>query len=370
VKPHRDPDKVVSVPSNPQLKTVEKFTAEQDRLVLQAADLSLETIAAMVESGAIDIEPGYQRRARWSAEKQSALIESFLLNVPVPPVYLAEEDYGTYSVIDGKQRITAIHAFMRGTLELKALQSFSELNEATITELPRELVNALTVRPYIRAVTLLKQSDPELKYEVFARLNTGGVALNAQEIRNVAYRGPLNDLVYKLAEDSFLRRQLKIRGEHSTAYNAMLDAEFVVRFLTLLEVWQTFSGDFRKSMDEFMQRYRDADQHQLDHYRDAFEHSIAACEQLWSSHAFQRPDRGGWRDQALAGMFDAQMIATSFYSKTDIQQLASKQAQVLSRTRDLFTDPDFDSAVRVGTNTPSRVRLRVQLMVDALGALV
>src|ERR1700727_2983279 len=91
---------------------VRRFEQAQDRLVLQASDLSLETVAGMVESGAIDIQPQYQRRARWSTEKRSALIESFLLNIPVPPVYLAEDDYGTYSVIDGKQRITAIRDFM------------------------------------------------------------------------------------------------------------------------------------------------------------------------------------------------------------------------------------------------------------------
>jgi hypothetical protein len=81
---------------------VKKFEDSQDALVLQSSDLSLETIAQMVDSGAIDLAPKYQRRDRWKAQAQSELIESFLLNVPVPPVYLAEDDFGTYSVIDGK----------------------------------------------------------------------------------------------------------------------------------------------------------------------------------------------------------------------------------------------------------------------------
>lgn len=183
---------------------VQRFERAQDRLVLQAADLSLETIAAMVDQEAIDVQPGYQRRERWSHAAQSALIESFLLNIPVPPVYLAEDDFGTYSVIDGKQRITAVSAFMRDRLTLIELQKFSELEGKKFSGLPRALQNALQVRPYIRAVTLLKQSDPELKYEVFTRLNTGGEPLLPQEIRNVLYRGPLNDLVFKLAESGRL----------------------------------------------------------------------------------------------------------------------------------------------------------------------
>lgn len=183
--------------SGKQLRLIiERFESAQDRLVLQSSDLSLETLAAMVDSSAIDIRPHYQRRDRWSPEKQSALIESFLLNIPVPPLYLAEDDFGTYSVIDGKQRLTAVRSFMRDEVALVDLETFSQLDGAKFSDLPRELANALQIRPYLRVVTLLKQSDPDLKYEVFQRLNTGGEKLNAQEIRNVAFHGSLNDLIY------------------------------------------------------------------------------------------------------------------------------------------------------------------------------
>ncbi len=103
--------------------------------------------------------------------------------------------------------------------------------------------NALEVRPYLRAITLLKQSDPSLKFEVFTRLNRGGETMAPQELRNVAYRGPLNRLIYQLAENQFLRQQLKIRSEKSSAYQIMADAEYVLRFLTLRERWSNFSGD-------------------------------------------------------------------------------------------------------------------------------
>src|ERR1700694_1454538 len=97
---------------------VERFTSAQEDLVLQSADLSLRTLTSMVSSGAIDISPFFQRRDRWSPAKQAALIESFLLNVPVPPIYLAEDELGTYSVIDGKQRITAVRQFLEDDLSL------------------------------------------------------------------------------------------------------------------------------------------------------------------------------------------------------------------------------------------------------------
>ena len=112
---------------------VARFEEAQNSLVLQSSDLSLETIHKMAISEAIDIAPKYQRRERWRVEAESALIESFLLNVPVPPVYLAEDDFGTYSVIDGKQRITAISKYLAGGFPLTGLQKFSEIGNSLTT---------------------------------------------------------------------------------------------------------------------------------------------------------------------------------------------------------------------------------------------
>lgn len=347
-------------------RIIARFSEAQDSLVLQASDLSLETIAAMVEKDAIDIEPHFQRRERWSSEAQSSLIESFLLNVPVPPVYLAEDDYGTYSVIDGKQRITAIRAFMRNELVLKGLEAFSLIDGARFEDLPPPLQNALEVRPYLRVVTLLKQSDSELKYEVFTRLNKGGEELNAQEIRNVAFRGDLNDLIYDLAEDDFLRDRLKIRSRKSSAYRKMKDAEMVLRYFALLDGWKEFSGDYRRSMDEFMKKKSGASAKELSVLRDHFETSIRACEQIWGDVAFKRADGFSWRDQMLSGMYDAQMIAVSEVSEATLSGAIANREDVIELTHDLFDDPDFDEAVRRATNNPGRMEYRITAIRDLL----
>ena len=323
----------------------------------------------MVDAQAIDLRPVYQRRERWRPPKQSSLIESFLLNVPVPPIYLSEEDFGVYSVIDGKQRLTSIRAFMRNELALTGLREIGALEGFRFRDLPSPLANALQVRPYLRVVTLLRQSDPELKYEVFTRLNTGGEPLNAQEIRNVVFRGPLNDLIYELSKHGFLRKQLKITGERSTAYRNMVDAELVLRFLTLHERWQSFSGELAHSMDLFMKTHQHAQEAELMRYRESFETAMRHCSKLWGTHAFQRPVTGGWRDQALAGMYDAQMVSVSQLDPTEVEALGHKQAKVLASTRQLFTDPSFEDAVRVGTNTPSRVQYRIGRLTDSLRAL-
>lgn len=340
-------------------KIIDKFKKAQNALVIQASDLSLDTIAQMASTGSIDISPQFQRRERWDVRRQSALIESFLLNVPVPPVYLSEDDYGSYSVIDGKQRITAIRDFLSDAFSLAQLNRFPEISGLKFSGLPNELQNALRVRPYLRAITILRQSDRTTKYEVFHRLNSGGEPLNAQEIRNVIYRGPLNDLIMELSEAPFLRKQLKITDNKSVPYNTMQDAETVLRYLVLKDEWREFSGDYRLSMDKYMEENVHMARRQITSIRKTFLRALKACEDVWADYAFKRPEGEGWRDQMLAGMYDAQMVAITMASDKQISSLVRSRDAVISETRRLFDDGAFNEAVRLSTNTASRVEYRI-----------
>lgn len=344
------------------------FNAAQSSLVIQTADLPLGTLAGMVEGNAIDLEPGFQRRERWTPENQSLLIESFLLNVPVPPVYLAEEQDGTYTAIDGKQRLRAISDFISGRFALKGLERLTEAEGMKFDELPFEIINSLKLRPYLRVVTLLKQTDEKLKYEVFLRLNRGGEALNAQEIRNVAFRGGLNSVIYELSSNAFLRAQLKITSAKSEAYRQMQDAEYVLRFLALRSNLNEFRGSLSKAMDSYMLKYQGADEVAARFLCEPFNVAIDRCEKIWGQFAFRRPDKNDWRDQMLAGMYDAQMLAADSLSQGQFSNAMKRAKVIVAQTRELFDDDEFDTAVRTGTNTPARIRYRVDRMRDILVA--
>jgi hypothetical protein len=343
-----------------------RFEQSQNDLVLQTSDFSLQGLKEMVDDSIIDLSPKYQRRERWQVDRQSELIESFLLNVPVPPIYLAEEEYGIYSIIDGKQRITAVADYLNNSFALKGLSEFHELNGARFRDLPKTLQSALRVRPYLRVITLLKQSHPRLKYEVFIRLNRGGISLNNQEIRNVAFRGPLNDAIYIAGENTLLRDALKIEGPKSAAFQQMQDAEYVLRFLTLNSSWDRFSGSLSKSMDEFMLEHREADAQEAGDLIEPFNEAIDRTAALWGEVAFQRWDGTRWRQQALAGLYDAQMIAATLMTDAQIQVAATKQNRIVEATRKLFSDSDFEETVRIGTNTPSRIKSRIERVYNLL----
>jgi hypothetical protein len=347
--------------------TVNRFIDAQNNLVVQHSDFSLRALNDMAVSGSIALDPHYQRRDRWKAAKQSALIESFILNVPVPPVYLSEDDFGKYSVIDGKQRITAIRDFLTGDLKLVGLQKFKELEGSRFIDLPSQIQNALSVRPYIRVITLLKQTDPQLKYEVFLRLNTGGESLLAQEIRNVAFSGPLNDLLFELSSTPFLWNRMKIKNDRSTPYRKMEDVEHVLRFFTLSEGWQGIGQVTSEEMDNFMLENRNATKSKINNLRIKFENSLKGCEGIWGNKAFYKPQGGGWRGQFISPLFDSEMIAVSMFSDKEIAKIISNRERFLREFIKIFNeDIIFAKSVSQSTNNPSSVKKRITTVVSIL----
>lgn len=346
---------------------VDAYIEAQEAAVLEVADQGLITLSGLVDSGAIDVSPTFQRRDRWKPDQQSALIESFMTNIPVPPVYLAEDKgrLGRYAVIDGKQRLTSIATFFSDELLLRGLTRLPQFNGLRYSDLPEEIRNSLGIKS-LRVTTLLRSSLEEFKHEVFLRLNTGGEVLNPQEIRNVAYRGSLNDLIYSLAENKFLRKQFKAEPPSSSAYRKMLDAEYVLRFMSLNDSWQTFPGDLRSHMDRFMWSNADrVSQADLDRLEQTFVSAIEAAEAIWGPEAFKRPGR----DQALAGLYDAQMIALASLSAPQVRKLVGSRAEVVTASNELFGDEEFDQAVRLGTNTPSRLQYRTKRMSGVLAEI-
>jgi hypothetical protein len=298
------------------------------------------------------------------------LIESFLMNVPIPPIFLNEDNYGTYSVIDGKQRLTAIHQFMRGRLKLQGLKVFQELNGKTIDDLSANFRNVIATRSNLRATIILRQSDNDVKFEVFRRLNTGGVRLNAQEIRNSTWPGPLNDLLLDLSETPIFQSLVGIvKPESSTLYKEMRDVELVLRFMTFRTSWQTFKGGMSRKMDEFMAENQRPGKPQLDAMRSDFVNALNVVHTAFDQNAFRRftPETGLWRKPILAALFDAQMLAAREYSPDEVSPCS---ADIQDGNMELFSDPNFRRTIDAATNTPALFQRRIEFLQELFGSIV
>lgn len=331
-------------------------------LLTSVLDYNLNTLSDLVTSEQIDLSPRYQRRDRWKSDRQSRLIESFLMNVPIPPIFLNEDDYGKYSVIDGKQRLTAIHEFMRGRLRLKGLKVFKELNDKTIDDLGPSLRSVIGTRANLRATIILRQSDKEVKFEVFRRLNTGGVSLNPQEIRNSTWPGPLNEMLLDLSEHPTFRRLLRMtKPSTSMLFKEMRDVELVLRFFAFRDDWATFTGGMAKRLDQFMADNQRAKRTDLDEMRGSFIRTLETVEAAFGENAFRRynPDTATWRKPVLAALYDAQMFAAMSWTP---EQVGGHAQQIERSYQQLFAEPEFRQAIDAATNTPARFRARIEFM--------
>lgn len=340
-----------------------KFWEEKQReLVTSVVDYNLGTLSDLITNKDIDLSPKYQRRFRWDDTRQSKLIESFLMNVPVPPIFLSEDAYGQYSVIDGKQRLSAVHNFLRGRLKLTGLTVFGDVNGLTFDSMPTRLQTILKTRIILRAIIILRQSDSDIKFEVFRRLNTGGVKLNAQEIRNSVYPGSLNDLILELSENRRFHKLLDIRNkEKSAIYQEMRDAEFVLRFFTFRNSWDAFNGGMRRNLDQFMAQNQRSDEKKIEELRSDFLTTLNVVEACFGEHAFQRyvPEKDQWRQQVLASLFDAQMFACRGIS---LEKVSTKRSQLVQNLKGLFVNNEFRKSIDAATNTPSFFKNRIQMM--------
>lgn len=161
-------------------------------------NITIWNLRDMVDENDLILNPDYQREYVYDDIKASKLVESILLGLPIPEVYLCEESDGSYSTIDGQQRITSLVRFSKNEFKLRKLVILSGLNGLMFKDLDKVLQRKFKTST-IQATCLQKESG-DLKYEIFSRLNQGSVSLNPQELRNCVYRGPLNDLLSELSE--------------------------------------------------------------------------------------------------------------------------------------------------------------------------
>ncbi|MFI6941944.1 DUF262 domain-containing protein [Streptomyces sp. NPDC050418] len=334
----------------------------QRDLVTQVIDYTLGTLADLVKESFIDLEPEYQRRDRWDLTRKSRLIESFLLNIPIPPIFLNEDEYGQYSIIDGKQRVGAVIEFLDDRYALKGLDVFYEANDKTFSELDITLQRVLRTRASLRATILLHVSDPTLKYDVFDRLNTGGVALNAQEVRNNAFRGPYNALIMEISEAPEFHDALRIeRKETSAIWREMRDAELVLRYFTFRENWRSYSGSVAVALNENMRQNVNLDETRLSALRAEFFESLEKAKAAFGEVLFRRwqPQKSAARKQLLVAIYDAQMLAVRDVSLAAIEANA---AEIEAGMKALFSDPAFASTVDAATNTTASFHVRVEMV--------
>lgn len=340
----------------------------QRRVVTQPVDLSIQTIVEQIDNGGIRLETDFQRKYIWDDSKASRLIESLLLNIPIPVCYFAEEPRtGSYEVVDGHQRLYSIWRFVKGDLPLRGLTELQDLSRLKYDQLTSLLQRDL-MRRTIRCVVITRESDVDLKFEVFERLNTNSVALTAQEIRNCVCRGSLNDLLKDLVWAPNFRTMLG-RAQPDPR---MRDHELILRFFAISETLPKYKPPLKKLLTDFMEARRDLSDANLEILRKRFLLAIDCVFAVFGNAAFRRiDDRGLTLDNIVnRALFDAQMICLG---RCELEVLRTHRAAIVAGQAALFGISDYQDAITLSTADASKLAARLRMtaaMLTSVGIAV
>lgn len=356
----------------------DKYARSQLRVVRETKDYTLDYLqhALQTDRYIINVQPDYQRRQRWSIRKRAQLIESFLMNIPVPPVFLFERDYNEYEVVDGRQRLESIRDFLNNDFALSGLTYWSEFNRKRFNQLPLVIQRGLLRRSLGAVVLLAETRSPhedefDVRTVLFDRLNTGGEKLNPQELRNALYPGEFNRMLLRIARDNLFTRVWGIPAydandeqtealKKNTLYRTMADCELVLRFFAIRETLLTNRrGSLRKLLDDCMRRHAHDTSSETNDLENQYLTCLRDLADVFDGHPFRLP-KGKRPSRPL---YDALMVSLSLRSVGDL--LARKKEVQANLSAALADREQYDVLVGRG-NTIDAIRNRVSIATTIL----
>ncbi|MFD1469462.1 DUF262 domain-containing protein [Hymenobacter caeli] len=341
--------------------------ARERTVKTQSIEYDLETLVKKINQNIIKLDPDYQRRHRWTAGTSSKLIESLILNIPIPIVYLsydidvdANEEGARYSVIDGQQRLTAIANFFDNKFALEGLDILDDLDGCFYRDLPPFLLRRLEDRT-IKCLRIDSTVDPQVKYDIFERLNSGSVRLESHELRNAILRGPFNNICKELSEDLNFKKllQIPLKGsDKNSKVQKMEDVELVLRFFSLInDNYKNYKKAKGKQFKDFLSESLDAknqlSEQEMRNYASLFRKTMDIIINSFGELAFAKYKYEGSKlikqSNFNAAVYDALTISVAAEINLDKPKINPKQ---ISGFKNLFKDSSFYEYL-IGSNLDS-----------------
>ena len=346
---------------------------DPSKIDIIAKTMTVSSLEDRLENGELDLTPDFQRQANiWDVKRKTRLIESILLRIPLPSFYFSEDLEGGYAVVDGLQRLCAVFHFKNVALlneatgaklpqlKLKGLQYLGELENKTYADLDRKFQRRISELE-ITANIIRANTPSAVKFNVFARLNQGGMPLNAQEIRNAIFPGEWRDELRRLAESGpFLQgTDGKVKTDRQQ------DMELVLRFIAIWQLGAPYRRPSGQTLDEFLNA---TVEHELSRWDattwrqagEAFHHAIDAAHRVRGKHAFRKSVGEQIRNPVNRGLFEAELIVFGALTSEELALVANRRLEVeVLFAKALTEDTDFNRSLLYGTGSPESSNARI-----------
>ena len=326
-----------------------------EKIKVRTVPLVVEQLVSRIRHNEIDLSPEFQRmRGIWTEHQKSRLIESLLLRIPIPVFYVSADNCENWAVVDGVQRMSTIFDYVNGENSLSGLEYLTELTGKFYDNLPRNMQRRISETQLI--VNVIEPGTPvEVMFNIFHRINTGGMTLNGQEIRHALNPGPIRSYLKRLAETEEF---IKATG-NSIKKDRMADRECVLRFLAFyVNSWKNYDrNDLDGYLIDAMKKLNQMNQQDLDILEINFKNAMQAAKEIFDENTFRKTIYTNFRRSPVnKALLEAWGVGLAQCSPEEIEILIRKRKDVQNRFKVLLNkDWKFLDAVSTSTGSPQRV---------------
>lgn len=322
---------------------------------------SIKEIYSSVGDGDIILNPEYQRNYVYDVKRASKVIESILLDIPLPAIFANEEQDGSMEIIDGVQRISSIIKFIDGEYKLTGLDILSEYNDKSFKEFTQEQKRIFRLKN-LRIIKFKKDCSEDIKFEIFLRLNQGSVKLNNQELRNCMYRGYFNSKIKEIAQTPLIKQMLNF-DENKT--NRYLTEEYILRGLMFLNYDSLINKKtLNVNMNELMRMFKN-DKDSVDKIMREYIEILNKIKIILGENAFNADFSSN--SKIVASHYDSLLLVFKKYNK---HSLIINKDKIKNTFKDIFKTANFIELTKAQSSSYKNVSLRAKLLSESISNLV
>jgi len=323
-----------------------------DTVLIRNENRTVFDVLRRIEKEMFIMDPDFQREFIWDQNKQSKLIESVLMRIPLPVFYLAENEAGKMIVVDGLQRLSTFQNFVQNKLRLK-LPDQKDLNKKTFEQLSPKLQNRIEDCNLILYLIDVKVPE-QAKLDIFERVN-GGVPLTRQQMRNCLCMGQATRFLKKEAGTKLFKNAT---GKSLNA-KTMRDREFVNRFCAFqIQTVNEYKGDMDDFLAKCLKQMNTFDSEKMNLLSEEFHRTLQNNFEIFGQHAFRKHTK----DKSTRSVLNASLwdVMTTGFSKYSLEEIKQKKELLQNKFWKLMDDPEFIDSITIGPNNLNKVRTRFQ----------
>lgn len=308
------------------------------------------------------LDPDFQRDSVWIEARKIRLIESVLARIPLPVFYLSEEDEDETIVIDGQQRLRSLFDFLDGQFALKDLSLAPEFNGQRIGDLDPKSRRRFENTP-LTCFIVQPGTKPQIKFEIFERLNQGGVVLNAQEIRNCMFRGPGLSMIRDLARAEGPGSFRAVAGKHRK-FSRMTADEFILRAIAFLDLGVSqYPGELRTFLNDELKQLNQSQADHREKLKARFSNALSRVFTTFGQHAFQRYDdmKKNWVGHINGPVLEVMIVGFDEYFPAGAPYGQSIAMKVEEQFKKLCALQNFRDSITFATQPTDTVKYRIDM---------